>query len=278
MNIILAFLLASPVLLSPKDGAVVPTHTELQKSYLQMKPREYRIEKFADKTFRVLLGTGSAGFLFLLREAPAANRDKSLAHELDTLKKLPATLAGDSKKKVPGKTRITDENRDFFLKTLGIRSDIDLRSDGECFGMTGSPLGPSVTWFHISSTAYGGMQKDFGRAAFTKVFRVFLEEKNYPIDFHCIAGQDRTGAVAFILNALLGVDEEQLYLDWESTGFWNANTWFTHKEPFNKLIEGFEKKFPEGKTIHEKVELYVKSLGFTDADIAHFREIMLEKK
>lgn len=59
---------------------------------------------------------------------------------------------------------------------------------------------------------------------------------------------------------------------------WNANTWFTHKELFNKLIEGFEKKFPEGKTIHEKVELYVKSLGFTDADIAHFREIMLEKK
>ena len=229
-------------------------------------------------TIRVLLGTGSAGFMFVLREAPTSNRDKSLAHELDELKRLPATLAGESKKKVPGKTRIFDDNRDFFLKTLGIRSDIDLRSDGECFGMDGSPLGPTVTWFHISSTAYGGMQKDFGRAAFTKVFKVFLDEKNYPIDFHCIAGQDRTGSVAFILNALLGVDEEQLYLDWESTGFWNANTWFSHKELFNKLIEGFEKEFPEGKTINDKVVLYVKSLGFTDADIAHFREIMLEPK
>ena len=110
---------------------MVPTHTELQKSYLQMKPREYRIEKFADKTFRVLLGTGSAGFLFLLREAPAANRDKSLAHELDTLKKLPATLAGDSKKKVPGKTRITDENRDFFLNCVAYLSGSEAHGSGE---------------------------------------------------------------------------------------------------------------------------------------------------
>ena len=43
---------------------------------------------------------------------------------------------------------------------------------------------------------------------------MFLDPANYPIDFHCIAGQDRTGAVAFILNALLGVEEEELYLDW----------------------------------------------------------------
>jgi len=235
------------------------------------------VKKGANK-IRVLLGSGSAGFLFRLIEAPAANRDKILEYELGKLKSLPGQLVGDSKKKIPGKTRVNDDNRDFMLNTLGIKSDIDLRSDGECYGMTGSPLGPTVTWFHISSTAYGGMQNDYGRGPFTKVFKVFLDEKNYPIDFHCIAGQDRTGSVAFILNALLGVEEEQLYLDWESTGFWNSNTWFTHAKLFNKLVEGFNKKYPEGKTINEKVELYVKSLGFTDADIAKFREIMLEKK
>ena len=31
-----------------------------------------------------------------------------------------------------------------------------------------------------------------------------------------------------------------------------------------------------GETIHERVEAFVKSCGFTDADIAHFRDLMLE--
>ena len=33
-----------------------------------------------------------------------------------------------------------------------------------------------------------------------------------------------------------------------------------------------------GATIHEKVAAYVKSVGFTDADIEKFRSIMLEPK
>ena len=94
------------------------------------------------------------------------------------------------------------------------------------------------------------------------------------IDFHCIAGQDRTGAVAFIINALLGVPLEDLYLDWEVTGFWNRDVNFNHEKRFNHLVKVFD-AFP-GATIHEKVAVYVKSLGFTDADIAKFRELMLE--
>ena len=230
-----------------------------------------------ENRLRVLLGRGDAGHIFLLREMTAGNRDKVLEHELAKLKDLPVKIVGESKEQVPGKSHIGDDNRDYLLNTLGIRSDIDLRSDGECYGMTGSPLGESVTWYHISFSAYAGMQTRRGREAFAKVFRVFLDEKNYPIDFHCIAGQDRTGSVAFALNALLGVEEEQLYLDWEATAFWNSSVLFSHQALFDKLIEGFEKNYPEGKTVNEKVELYVKSLGFTDADLAHFREIMLEK-
>ncbi len=179
------------------------------------------------------------------------------------------------KSRTPGKNRLKGAALDYALHTMGIKSDIDLRSDGECWGMKGSPLGKDVTWFHYSSGAYGGMQTSFGRGAFTNVFKVFLDEKNYPIDFHCIAGQDRTGAVAFIINGLLGVEEEELYRDWESTGFWNPSPTFNHKRLFDHLYAGFN-KWP-GKTINERIEAYVLSLGFTKADIEHLRDIMLEK-
>lgn len=178
------------------------------------------------------------------------------------------------KGKSAGKSRVEGENGEYIRKRFGIKSDIDLRSDGECSGMKGSPLGETVTWFHYSSSAYGGMQSDSGKAAFKKVFKVFLDRKNYPIDFHCIAGQDRTGSVAFILNALLGVEEEQLYLDWEVTGFWNRSNVFCHEKRFDKLVDGFRKNYP-APTINESVEKYVLSLGFTAKDIATFRGIML---
>lgn len=140
--------------------------------------------------------------------------------------------------------------------------------------MTGSPLGKSVKWFHYSSSAYGGMQHYAGKNAFKKVFKVFLDRKNYPIAFHCIVGQDRTGSVAFILNGLLGVSEEELYLDWEATGFWDSDRHFCHRERFNKLVDGFQ-RLP-GNTMNDKIEHYVLSLGFTPKDIALFRSIMLE--
>ena len=175
----------------------------------------------------------------------------------------------------PGKNRVEGEKGEYVRSRFGIRSDIDLRSDPECFGMAGSPLGDSVRWFHYSSSAYSGMQDDFGRDAFRKVFKVFLDERNYPIDFHCIAGQDRTGAVAYIIGALLGADENRLALDWETTGFWNRNPSFNHKRLYDRLVKGFTDKFP-ADTVRERVEKYVLSLGFSMDDISKLRSIMLE--
>lgn len=190
-----------------------------------------------------------------------------------------AVKAGGTPKVVkgrePGASRVEGERGEYIRSRFGIKTDIDLRSDKECFGMTGSPLGPTVRWEHISSSAYGGMIYDSAKKSFAKVFRVFLDEKNYPIDFHCIAGQDRTGAVAYILNGLLGVDEDQLALDWEVTGFWNRKTDFSHSKRYDMLVECFKKRYP-ADTVRERLEKYVLSLGFTEEDIAKFRGIMLE--
>lgn len=176
----------------------------------------------------------------------------------------------------PVRSTLKPETVAYVRERFGFRTDLDLRSEEECFGMTGSPLGPTVKWVHIPSSCYGGMASPKGREAFRKVFEVFLDEQNYPIDFHCISGADRTGAVAYILGALLGYRDEDLWLDWETTAFWNAND----RKPlahgsrgFFNLVKVFE-AYPGANTT-ERVEGYVKSLGFTDEDIARFRRIML---
>ena len=171
----------------------------------------------------------------------------------------------------PGKKRLGSQSKAYLVETLGIKTDIDLRTDRECYGMKGSPVGDAVKWVHVSSSAYSDMASAEGKEAFAKVFRTFLDEKNYPIVFHCIAGADRTGSLAYILNALLGVGEDELEKDWEVTAFENKN--IVHSR-IDALLAVFA-KYP-GATPMERVEAYVKELGFTDADIARFRAIMLE--
>ena len=177
----------------------------------------------------------------------------------------------------PGEERLNDSTRKYMREKLGIRTDVDLRTGRECYGMTGSPLGEGVKWVNVPSSAYEGMGGDEdgrGKKAFSRVFKVFLDEANYPIDFHCIAGADRTGSLAYILNALLGVEEDELWKDWEVTAFQHANEEFAVSR-FERLLAVFA-GYPGGSAI-ERVEAYVKDQGFTDADIARFRALMLEQ-
>ena len=174
----------------------------------------------------------------------------------------------------PPKARLDEPTKAYLLDTLGIRSDVDLRGPTETWGMTGSPLGPRATWFHISSEPYRGMGMQVGKEAFARVFRVFLDRKNYPIVFHCIGGADRTGCDAWILNGLLGVSEDDLLRDWELTCFEYESMDFGHDTRLVRLLKVLDDA--GGATMREKCENYVKALGFTEVDLAAFRDIMLE--
>lgn len=171
----------------------------------------------------------------------------------------------------PGRTRLTEESRRHILRTTGLRTEIDLRFDSECWGMSGSPLGPSVSWVHIPSRSLGGMNSETGRVAFARAFRVFLDERNYPIDFHCIAGADRTGGLAFVLEALLGVTEAEMVHDYVLTS--ESSSGPRTEEQLRRMMKAFD-VFP-GETIHARVHAYVRSCGFSEKDIAAFRRIML---
>ena len=172
------------------------------------------------------------------------------------------------------KERLDAAGRRLCTETLGIRTDLDLRRAEEVWRMTESPLGPSVRWVNIPSTSYGGLGKESGKKAFADVFRVFLDEANYPIDIHCIGGADRTGCACFIINALLGVAQDDLDKDWEITCYEYEDQNFGHKYRYDKFLKVLA-DYP-GDTPRARCEAYVKELGFTDADLARLRQILLE--
>ena len=169
---------------------------------------------------------------------------------------------------------LSETSRKYLVETLGIKTELDLRKEVNCRGMTQSALGPGVKFVNVSSKAYEDMATEEGKRAFREVFKVFLDENNYPILFHCIGGNDRAGAVAYILNALLGVPRADLIRDWEFSRIWNGLEHFTYEKRLVRLEKVFD-AYP-GETLNDRVAAYVMSLGFDAADIDRFRRIMLE--
>ena len=178
-----------------------------------------------------------------------------------------------------GRNRLMVEDVAYMTKTLGVKTDLDLRSDREIAGMTQSPLGAGVNFIHHSSLEYGGIFASPGRETMAANFRVFCDRANYPVYFHCIAGADRTGTLAYVLNGLLGVAKEDLERDWESTfypevpGVEDPGSW----RSLAPLDKGFANYGAEGERLQRRIELYLLDIGITPDEIATFKSIMLDE-
>ena len=172
-----------------------------------------------------------------------------------------------------GPSRLTPESRAKILRETGLRTEIDLRSTPETWGMDGSPLGPTVAWHNIPGVSLGELTSGSGRLMFKKCFRIFLDEKNYPIDFHCIAGADRTGALAAALYGLLGVPEDEIKADYTLTSF--STSGIRTAKAFDHMAKKAFKSKP-GTSFNEKIEAFALECGFTADDIAKFRRNMLD--
>lgn len=173
-----------------------------------------------------------------------------------------------------GERRITAAGIAVLRDDLKIRTDLELRNNQEAAAMTSSVLGPDVKWVHVPFAAYDFIDNPArGREPFLKVFRTFLDRKSYPILFHCSGGRDRTGTLAFLLNGLLGVGDDDLCRDWEATVFCEDSLKFgpSRLERLLRYLKGLG-----GATMAEQCERYALSCGITKDEIRKFREVMLE--
>jgi protein-tyrosine phosphatase len=138
--------------------------------------------------------------------------------------------------------RLAGDDADAFAR-LGIRTIIDLRSYAELDRLGRPPLGPTVrayvhTPLRIAAPGDGtaglilaDLQRD-GTLALGKLYchlvtqsgeelrtilRLLSDEQAYPALFYCVAGKDRTGIVAAIILALLGVPDDAIAADYAAT-------------------------------------------------------------
>ncbi|MBO4631336.1 MAG: tyrosine-protein phosphatase, partial [Lentisphaeria bacterium] len=178
-----------------------------------------------------------------------------------------------------GRNRLMVEDITMLCDELGIKTDLDLRRKGETADLTVSPLGKNVRYIQISSSSYKGIHSETGKQTMINDFKVLADPKNHPIYFHCIGGYDRTGAVAFIANGVLGVSENDLASDWEQTTLPNLpdlppkDKW----RDYDGMVEGFYKYGKTGESLKDCIEKYLLSGGVTPEEIATFRKIMLVK-
>lgn len=177
-----------------------------------------------------------------------------------------------NKKSVPGARRVTDGGLE-VLRGFGIRTNLELRRPSETTFMTSSVLGDDVVWMCEQLVAYDFIDNhERGRMQFAKIFRAFLDRANYPFLFHCSGGRDRTGTLAFLLGALLGMSEDDLCKDWEVTVFAENSVAFGSSRIVS--LVSYLKRL--GGDVRVGAEKYAALCGITHEEIEKFRGLMLE--
>ena len=169
----------------------------------------------------------------------------------------------------------SDEAKAFMVNELGLRTELDLRGSGS------ATFGKEVDRVVIAMQWYSHVFTKSNYEVVRQTISAFAYEENYPMNFHCAVGRDRTGTTAFLILGLLGVDEETLLREYYSSFFsqmasCDDEEFLKHIENIHGFMEGLARYAPGGATLQEKIEGYLLTVGVTEAEIASIRTILLE--
>ena len=185
-----------------------------------------------------------------------------------------------------GTTKIDQTTIDVATKDLKIKTEIDLRRFEENGNITASPLGESVNYHHLPMY-YGGnnvltyVGEHSGvaydnPAQIKNFFELLADERNYPVDFHCAIGKDRTGCMAYLIEALCGMDEEYLYRDYLFSNFAKISGICEIADIDDRY--GATLKNYEGDTLQEKTFNYLENvIGVSKTNLEAIQNILIDK-
>ena len=168
--------------------------------------------------------------------------------------------------------KATQEGLDVLLKDLKIRSELDLR------GPDKNPFLLKKYGVNVVAKAYQGymigLKKEKIRKMTIELLKLFTDPEFYPVYVHCDGGADRTGTLIFFIEAILGVSDNDLLLDYEYTTFFGyRNRKSKEMKPFLDMIQS-----KPGKNMAEKAVAFLKEEGLTEDDINKIRNLLIDKQ
>ena len=163
-----------------------------------------------------------------------------------------------------------------MVEVLKIKSELDIRrtDNNENGGLTSSPLGNCVNYYSLPMKS-GGNILLLNKDMIKDVFTVLGNETNYPIVIHCSIGTDRTGLLCFLINALLGVSEEDLYRDYLFSNFGNIGGSRSYS-----IIDTYIMNISsaQGDSLADRTYNYLLGIGVSKTDLDKVINIMTEKR
>lgn len=169
---------------------------------------------------------------------------------------------------ISNKYEVTEAGVQTMLNELNIRTEMDLRASSTPGAK--DMLGASVGHPYFTFLSYNESFTDHGKRKVKEIFTMLADEEIYPLYFHCTYGADRTGTICYLLEAVLGLSEEDLYREWELSAFLVGGAFEEDMAMFVETLRSYE-----GETMPEKVENYLLSIGVTIEEMNSIREIML---
>ena len=174
---------------------------------------------------------------------------------------------------------ITENGKKVMSEVMGIKGELDFRNANESgIKLEDGSLIPGAKLTYITAGGYDDIFKGNAgtgqKEVYRKIFSYFADKDNYPLYMHCTAGADRTGTVAYILHAFLGMSELECHQDYVFTSFSiygvrggtdsNAGRYNEMKKILNTY---------EGDNLQEKTENYLLSIGVTETEIYNIKAI-----
>ena len=167
-----------------------------------------------------------------------------------------------------------------MVEDIGIRHELQLRGSSEApqqYSIWGVDFTCPETcvWMSVSN-----------KPAWKQILRCVFDTIPFklPLYFHCAAGADRTGTVAVMLEALLGMNQSDIDKDYELTCFstgtgTDAQARRRDEDEYKAYIAEIKAvPLPSGveDTFRNHAMYFVASLGFTADEINDFRSAMID--
>ena len=170
-------------------------------------------------------------------------------------------------------------------EVVQIGYEIDLQKSSETNGRTTSCLNSSEVecdYKCLTLVSYDSFLKQDSYKNLPEVMHIIANSDEKHSYFHCWGGADRTGMLAFFINAICGVSYTDLIEDFELTTMTNNKRCHMHNSSnahFPKFLNEFMNNwsgFDANATVNENCEKWMIDVAGVDPDdIERIREIML---